>query len=218
MKIVTFYADCDLPEKARRKQEGFDWRQAIGWLTESARRQGYETLLVTDTKTGIDAWLRVGDAKQSGLMLWILEAQAEAIRASAGPSVMVSPDSLVMGKLDALIGDCDVSLLTRAKPKPIVNSVIGFVPSERLYLLWLDVLRTAQRLPADSQEWGADIDALVECLGILPSESGVRTVGDAKVKLIPMDSVFTSVRDTKPKTPIWDFKGERKKHMHRYVP
>src|SRR5690606_40209712 len=58
------YADCHLPETAKRKQGNFDWRQAIGWLTESAARQGYETLVVTDTKTDIDAWLRVGDRSE----------------------------------------------------------------------------------------------------------------------------------------------------------
>jgi len=217
LKIITFYADCDLPEQPRRKQEGFDWRQAIGWLRNSAAKQGYETLVVTDSKTDIDAWLRVGDAKASGLMLWILEAQAEAIRSADGPCVMVSPDSLVMGSLDMLIGAWDVSILTRAKPKPIVNSVIGFRPSDRLHRLWLDVLETARRLPKESQEWGADIDALVDRLDIRPMESGVRNVEDVKVRLLPMDSVFTSVRDVAPKTPIWDFKGNRKQKMHRFV-
>lgn len=217
MKIITFYADCDLPERPRRKQEGFDWRQAIAWLRDSAAKQGYETLVATDSKTEIDAWLRVGDAKASGLMLWILEAQAEAIRLADGPCVMVSPDSLVMGSLDMLIGAWDVSILTRVRPKPIVNSVIGFNPSERLHRLWLDVLETARSLPRESQEWGADIDALVERLSICPLESGVRKVSGVKVRFIPMDSVFTSVRDTAPKTPIWDFKGNRKQKMQRFV-
>lgn len=217
MKIITFYADCDLPDKPRLKQKGFDWRKAIGWLRDSAAKQGYETLVVTDTQTDIDAWLRVGDAKESGLMLWILEAQAEAIRQSDGPCVMVSPDSLVMGSLDVLFGAWDVALLTRAKPKPIVNSVIGFTPSERLHRLWLRVLSTARNLPAESQEWGADIDALVDCMKICPLESGVREVEGVAVNFIPMYSVFTSVRDTKPTTPIWDFKGNRKQHMHRFV-
>lgn len=218
MKIITFFAECDLPEVPRRKQEGFDWRRAIGWLRDSGAKQGYETLVVTDTKTDIDAWLRVGDAKTSGLMLWILEAQAETIRQAEGPSVMVSPDSLVMGSLDMLIGAWDVSLLTRRKPKPIVNSVIGFAPSERLHRLWLDVLETARSLPRESQEWGADIDALVDRLSIRPLESGVRNVSGVKVRFMPMGSVFTSVRDVAPSTPIWDFKGERKQQMHRFVP
>jgi hypothetical protein len=218
LKIVTFYADCELPQKPLIKQKGFDWRKAIGWLRASAERQGYETLVVTDTKTDVDAWLRVGDARESGLMLWILEAQAQAIRMADGPAVMVSPDSLVMGKLDALFGDWDVSLLTRRKPKPIVNSVIGFTPSERLHQLWLQVLDTARNLPAESKEWGADIDAVVDYMSIQPLESGVREVAGVKVGFIKMDSVFTSVRDHRPNTPIWDFKGNRKQQMHRFVP
>lgn len=217
MKIVTFYADCHLPEIARRKQGAFDWRQAIGWLRDSAARHGYETLVVTDTQTDIDAWLRVGDAKASGLMLWILEAQAEAIRQAKWTGAMVSPDSLVMGKLDALMGDWDVSLLTRRKPKPIVNSVIGFVPSDRLHRVWLRALEVARNLPPESQEWGADIDALVSLMKIQPAESGTRTVGEVVAKFIPMESVFTSVRDAPATTPIWDFKGNRKQNMHRFV-
>lgn len=217
MKIITFYAECDLPPKPKVKQQGFDWRKAIGWLRASAARQGYETLVVTDSRTELDAWLRVGDAKSSGLMLWILEAQAEAIRMADGPCVMVSPDSLVMGGLDGLFGKWDVSLLTRAKPKPIVNSVIGFVPSERLHRVWLQILETARNLSAESREWGADIDAVVEYMGIRPMESGVREVSGVKVGFIPMESVFTSVREVKPRTPIWDFKGNRKQQMHRFV-
>jgi hypothetical protein len=217
LKIITFFADCHLPEKARKKQEGFDWRQAIRWLSQSAAKQGYETLIVTDTKTDINAWLRIGDAKESGLMLWILEAQAEAIRMADGPCVMVSPDSLVMGSLDMLFGQWDVALLTRYKPKPIVNSVIGFVPSGGLYRLWLKVLDAAKNLPPESIEWGADIDALVDCLSIAPAEAGDRYVDGIKAKFIPMSSVFTSVKNEQPSTPIWDFKGARKQHMHRFV-
>lgn len=217
MKIITFFAECHLPEKARKKQEGFDWRQAIGWLSQSAAKQGYETLIVTDTKTDIDAWLRIGDAKKSGLMLWILEAQAESIRMADGPCVMVSPDSLVMGSLDILFGQWDVALLTRGKPKPIVNSVIGFVPSDGLYRLWLKVLGVAKSLPPESIEWGADIDALVDCLSIAPAENGDRYIDGIKAKFIPMESVFTSVKCERPSTPIWDFKGARKQLMHRFV-
>lgn len=217
MKIVTFYADCHLPEIARRKQGAFDWRQAIGWLRDSAARHGYETLVVTDTQTDIDAWLRVGDAKASGLMLWILEAQAEAIRQADGPCVMVSPDSLVMGKLDGLFGNWELALLTRAKPKPIVNSVIAFQPKDRVHRLWLKIIENARTLPPSSREWGADIDAVVNCLNIRPHENGVRMVDLVRTKFIPMETVFTSVRDTKPTTPIWDFKGNRKQNMHRFV-
>lgn len=220
MKVVTFYADCDLPDLPRKNQSGFDWRKAIEWLRKSAAQQGYETVVVSDQRTDIEADIRVGDAKASGLMLWILQAQAEAIRLAEGPSVIVSPDSLVKGSLDGLMGDWDVALLTRRRPKPIVNSVIGFRPSEALHGLWLRMLDHAKRLPADSIEWGADIDALVSYLKISASETGQRTVDGVRVRLLPMRSVFTSVnRDVieRPRTPVWDFKGPRKKLMARYA-
>lgn len=220
MKIITFYADCHLPEKARLKQQGFDWRRAIKWMRRSAEKQGYETLVVTDELTQIDAWLRVGDARKDGLMLWILKAQAAAIRNADGPCVMVSPDSLVMGSLDCLMGEWDLTLLTREKPKPIVNSVIGFKPSEKLYQLWQRFIEHADGLSEASREWGADIDAPVSYMNIEASESGVRVVDDVKTRFLPMESVFTSVNQRfyeDPKTPIWDFKGGRKRLMERYA-
>lgn len=214
MKIVTFYADCSLPPKAQSNQSGFDWRKAMGWLRKSAAKQGYETVVVSDDVTDIAADIRIGNAKDSGLMLWILQAQAEAIRQAQGPSVMVSPDSLVKGPLDCLFGDWDLVLLTRTKPKPIVNSVIGFLPSEQLYSMWLAMTEHAKSLPPASLTWGADIDALVSYMKIQPSENSVRTIDDVKVCFMPMFHVFTSFSSGQsPKTPIWDFKGPRKKFM-----
>lgn len=220
MNIVTFYADCRLPDQAQRKQAGFDWRQAIKWLKRSAEAQGYGTQVVTDEKTELEAWLRVGNAKDSGLMLWILEAQAEAMRRSESPAVMVSPDSLVMGSLDKLFGEWDVTILTRRKPKPIVNSVIAFRPSEKVSALWSRVIEHAWTLPPESLEWGADIDALVSYLGIEPLEDSVREIDGVRVRFMPMHSVFTSVDRlvlSPPKTPIWDFKGSRKSLMAKYA-
>ncbi len=219
MNVLTFYADCSLPDFARIKQAGFDWGQALKWLEKSAARQGYPTHLVTDTQTKRDAFLRVGNARKSGLMMWILEAQAEAIRNASWPSVMVSPDSLVMGSLEDLFGGWDVLLLTRRKPKPIVNSVIAFQPSERLAKLWGRVIDHAKGLDAKSLEWGADIDALVSYMAIQPLENCTRMVDDVRVRFMPMQTVFTSVDrgGARPTTPIWDFKGSRKALMARHA-
>lgn len=216
---MTLYADCMLPDFAQVKQSGFDWRQAIAWLGKSAALQGYKTKIVTDTQTDIQAWLRVGNARESGLMRWILDAQAETIRKTDSPSVMVSPDSLVMGPLDVLFGGWDVVLLTRNKPKPIVNSVIAFQPSDRLARLWQRVSDHAKSLDARSLEWGADIDALVSYMSIQPTENGVRMIDDVLVRFMPMASVFTSVSRTgaRPSAPIWDFKGSRKSLMAQHA-
>lgn len=221
MKIITFYADCQLPELARKKQEGFDWRQAIELLAKSAKRFGYQTLVVTDQKTDIDAWLRVGDAKEEGLMLWLLNAQCEAIRSAESKSVMVSPDTLIAGDLRFLFGQSDVSILTRKKPKPIVNSVIGFLPSDRLYNLWTRIHERAKTLSDESREWGADIDAVVEVMGIQSDENRIRHVGDVRARFIPLYGNFESVRPynepKRLKAPIWDFKGSRKRLMPEYA-
>lgn len=219
MNILTFYADCSLPDFAQVKQAGFNWRQAMAWLERSAALQGYPTKVVTDTQTELEAWLRVGNARKSGLMKWILESQTEAIRQASGPSVMVSPDSLVMGSLDALFGGWDVVLLTRKKPKPIVNSVIAFQPSDRLARLWQRMAAHSKCLDAKSLEWGADIDALVSYMNISQSENCTRMIDDVRVRFMPMEPVFTSVSRSgaRANTPIWDFKGSRKSLMAQHA-
>lgn len=223
LKIITFYADCYLPENAQRKQDGFDWRGAIAMLSKSGARFGYEVLAVTDQHTEIDSpWLRYGDAKKEGLMMWLLNAQAAAIAEFAGDkAVMVSPDTLITRKLDILFGEWDVTLLTRKKPKPIVNSVIAFRPSAALSDLWRDVAAAAESLPADSKLWGADIDALVGAMNIKPLENCARMVKGVRAKFLPISGVFESVSLTgNPnmlKAPLWDFKGARKSLMPQYA-
>lgn len=220
MKIATYYADCNLPDAPRAKQEGFDWRWAIGELGRTAGRQKVSTQVVTDTQTDIPAWLRTGNAKDTGLMLWLLDAQKATIDAATEPVAMVSPDTLIAQRINCLFGDWDLCLLTRKKPKPIVNSVIGFSPSPLLGKLWGRICEAARSLPADSQEWGADIDAIVQVLNIKPSERGVRTVDGVRVKFLPIDGVFQSAPSKKVarlNAVFWDFKGSRKKLMPDYA-
>lgn len=222
MRLFTYYADCDLPEKARANQSGFDWRGAIALLRASAARFGYPVTVVTDANTAMPApAIRVGDAREQGLMQWLLHAQSETIARADEPSVMVSPDTLIAGRLEWMFGAWDVALLTRAKPKPIVNSVIAFMPSEELLRMWREVEATAQTLSADSRAWGADIDAVVDVLRIQPSEDGVRAVNDVRVRLVPTDGRFQSAKHRQHPTPmpvpLWDFKGSRKALMPGYA-
>jgi hypothetical protein len=224
LKIITFYADCLLPDRARNNQQGFDWRGAIRMLEKSAARFGYQTLIVTDRYTAMDApWLRYGNALEDGLMMWLLRAQAAAMNGFDGEqAVMVSPDTLIAGKLDFLFGDWDVSLLTRRKPKPIINSVIGFRPSYALTDLWKTVVDAADCLPDESKQWGADIDAVVDVLEIQPMEDGVREIAGVKARLVPVTSRFQSIPKTATKPflmpdAIWDFKGARKAMMPKYA-
>lgn len=221
LNIITFYADCQLSGNPEKNQAGFDWRRAIKMLEKSAAKFGYRTLVVTDEKTEIESpWLRVSNAKDDGLMMWLLKAQHAAICAADGPAVMVSPDTLIAKPLDFLAGN-DLTLLTRKKPKPIINSVIAFSPSAELAALWDEVVRSAQNLPAESREWGADIDAVVQRLQIQPNENGCRNVAGVNVRFLPVDGLFQSVkRERAPHrldAPIWDFKGARKSLMHGYA-
>ena len=221
MKLITFYADCKLPEGPKANQDGFDWRRAIKHLEKSAAKFGYQTVVVTDEKTDIDAWLRVGDAAE-GLMMWLLKAQGHAIGEFKGEkAVMVSPDTLIAGPLDFLFGRWDLTLFTRRRPKPIVNSVIAFKPSIGLTALWANIVKIADDLPPESKEWGADIDAVVKACRVAPMEDCHRRVGNVDVRLLPTYARFESVKSDgevkRLNVPIWDFKGPRKKLMPAYA-
>lgn len=228
MKIVTFFADADLPPKAQAKQVGFDWLWAVGELGRTGARFGYETLLVTDLKTDVrrDPWLRFGDTREAGLMLWLLDAQAAAIRQARAEGidwiVMISPDTLLARPLDFLMDRrWDVAILTRDRPKPIVNSVLAVRPTAQTVALWERFCARANALSDESKTWGADIDALVDELQILPMENTMRQAAGCMVRFLPIRQRFRSINSGAPACrmtePIWDFKGPRKARMAEYA-
>lgn len=222
MRLATFYADCELPPAPREKQRGFDWHGAVETLTRSAvAALGARTILFTDGRSMVrQPAVRVGDARETGIMLWLLDAQAEAVRSAAGPLLMVSPDTLIAGPLDMLFGDWDVCLLTRARPAPIINSVIAVRAGAMLAAVWQDIADSARELPESSRAWGADVDAVVNYFDVKPREDGIRKVGCTTVRLLPIDGIFRSV-DRGParplSEPIWDFKGSRKARLPEYA-
>ena len=226
MKLATSYAGCDVPDKPAAKSAGFNWLGAIDQLERTGRAFGYETLVVTDQNTdlrGRDAWCRVADAKRDGIMAWLLWAQfIAAVQAERlDRIVMVSPDTLIAGPLDFLFGRWDVCMLTRGKPKPIVNSVISMLPSPRVSALWESFNDRARTLPPESKAWGADIDALVDVLRIKPLENTVRAHNGVAVRFLPINGRFASVPLGAPasrlRVPLWDFKGARKALLPDYA-
>lgn len=223
MQVATFYADATLPPRPAFKSAGFDWWRAIADLERSvAASLGASTLLFTDAHTPCAReCIRVGDAKAEGVIMWLLDAQAAAIRHMTEPFLMISPDTLIAGPLDMLFGDWDVCLLTRERPKAIVNSVVAVRPSAALASLWEGAARVARVLPADAREWGADLDVLVSVFGIQAREDAVRDVAGVRIRLMDMDRVFQSAHPrqvpARLPVPIWDFKGVRKKLMPQYA-
>jgi len=223
MRLVTFYAEANLPDAAREKQKGFNWRWAIYALAASAERWGMSLDVVTDNHTPFAAqpWLRVGNAKDEGIMMWLLEAQRAAVREAKGPVVLISPDTLITAPIKFLEGPWDMSILTRRRPKNIVNSVMWVRPGRAVNDAWDRIVRQSKQLPPASREWGADIDALVNHFRIRPAEDNLRVVAGVKVKLIPIDGKFVSVplgAAPRPiKAPLLDFKGARKSLMQGYA-
>lgn len=215
--VYTFYADAtDLPEQVRKKAEGFDWRAALGTLERSVRKYlNADMIVVTDKHTPFDRdVLRVGDARRESVIMWLLDAQAMVMREAQGRCLLISPDTLIAGPLDFLFGAAwDVCLLTRPRPKAIVNSVIAATPTAALGDMWTKLARAARALPPDARAWGADLDAVIAALRIQPSEHGVREVEGVRARFQPIDGLFKSVRagrvEQHPEV-IWDFKGARK--------
>lgn len=224
MKVVTFYADCDLPPAPKAKSAGFDWHRAIRDLERTARSAlGAQTVLVTDERTQVQKpALRVGNAKETGIMLWLLDAQAEAIRTSREERlVMISPDTLLAGPLDALFGEWDACLLTRTHKVPLLNSVIAVRPSAKLAALWAQIAFDARFLPPSAHEWGADVEALVSTFSIRSGDNRTAEVNGCRIRLQPIHGLFRSVDLAAPasrlREPIWDFKGARKARMPDYA-
>jgi hypothetical protein len=216
LKVVTFYADVDLPEKVKHKSLNFDWWNAIAQMVSTLP---YPFSIISDHNTAAKLPVhRFSNAKEHGLMLWLLDAQAEAIRISDEDILMVSPDTLFNGVPHAMIGDWDLCLLTRKSPKPIVNSVI--YAKQNAYCFFRKISLQARLLTDDSKEWGADIDAIVNALNIQPNEDCIREFDGIKVRLLPIDGVFKSVDCWNPavrlQEPVLDFKGQRKSRMTEY--
>lgn len=224
MRVYTFYADAtDLPAHVRKKSEGFDWRAALGTLERSVRKSlNADTVVVTDKHTQLDYdVLRVGDARKESVILWLLDAQAMVMREMTERSLLVSPDTLITGPLDFLFGDqWDVCLLTRPRPKAIVNSVIAARPAPALGELWTKAARAARALPLEAQAWGADLDAVIAAFRIQPNELAVREVDGVRARFQPIEGIFRSVRAGRVEQhpePIWDFKGGRKAMLPQHA-
>lgn len=226
MNVATFYADANvsaLPAQVQRKAAGFDWRNAIDALERSVKKfLGSDLIIYTDAHTPWDRdVVRVGDARTESIILWLLDAQAAAFREMRGDCVLVSPDTLITGPLDTLFGSWDICLLTRPRPKAIVNSVIAARPTKRLGSLWTRIAQDARKLSPDARAWGADLDAVIDALRIQPSEKTVRSVDGVTVRFRPIDGIFRSVDQKGAVEPyrevVWDFKGARKLLMPAYA-
>ena len=226
VRVVTQYVrpqSVRMADAEAAVRRDFDWPAAVGRLGRSARRaMACGTLVLTDPATPLAGPALRVPVRDGFLMLWLLDSVLAYLESPAfdRDTVLVSPDSLVLGDLRPWLGGYDVGLLTRDRPKPILNSVMGFPLAGRAgaVRLFRRACDHASGLDEAALLWGADIDAVVAVTGVRPGEAGTRDVGGSRVRFLPAAGVLRSIRPAdlagpRPAEPVADFKGRRKRWM-----
>ncbi len=187
----------------------------------SAKRHGYETVIVGNYKGHADHWIYFGVDKESRLMNWILAAQLAFIESPLFDceSVLFSPDALINKPLDKVFElDFDVAFTDRDNKKyPINNGVIFLKPAQGIREFWLLCLAKCRTYSEDIQDWYGDQLSLWDVYN-----SGAHERLGVKAMLLPCDTYNAS-----PKQDVIDrrmienayvihFKGKRKHMMKQY--
>lgn len=134
----------------------------------SAKRFGYETVMVGPESLGADYHIRFTPDMEPCLMNWILAAQLAFIVSPLfdQPSVIFSPDALIVKRLEPVFREnFDVAFTDRKNPKwPINNGVIYLKPANRhkIGALWRDALAVCKQYPIETQEWYGDQQSLYD--------------------------------------------------------
>lgn len=131
----------------------------------SASTLGYETVMVGNIDAG-DIHINFPAEREPRLMNWILAAQLAYIESPLfnEPSVLFSPDALIMQRLEPVFDKCfDVAFTDRKNSRwPINNGVIYLKPEHRVRIaaLWRDALALCKTYPVETQDWFGDQQAL----------------------------------------------------------
>ena len=175
--------------------KGFDWIKALKMLGQSARlRAKAEVFAITDTELPVPHYRYL--SREPLLMLWVLEVSLAYLESADfdQDTVFISPDSLVVGRLD-VFGDFDIALTARpdkfARTKPLMNG-LQFWPlaaKDKLVQLYQRVLELAHGLPLEVQRWGADTEPLIRLLG--PIRAGLFTRSGLRVRIFPYPMLRT---------------------------
>lgn len=237
MRIVSPYQA--FPVEAHPESDviaSFDWVAALRMLDRSAQARAKTGIIVlTDHATD------VGDlpafryaTTATRLQQWLIEIRLAYLRSDAfdQDTVLVSPDTLIMGPLDKVfLPEADLAILMRPGPKhkgqwkQILNSVQWwrYTAKDLLIAFYEEAWRIGQTLDEDLQVWGGDTEALR--LVLAPIRPGLVVRAGMRVQMMPETEAFRSVsgRDVRllaagqqvepPGVPLYDFKYLRKQYM-----
>ena len=215
MRIVITY----------QQRDDFTYQTLIGMAFDSAKRFGYETVLVGNTYMQGDIKMEFLPEEEPRLMNWILAAQLAYIQSPLfdQPTVIFSPDALILKPLEEVFEkDFDVAFTDRKNPKwPINNGVIYLKPERKqaLAAFWQKALDVCKSYPVETQDWYGDQQALHDVL-----QAGVHQQIGLHVELLPCE-----VYNASPMKPgagfdkrlikdayVAHFKGKRKSSMKDY--
>lgn len=223
LRVVSPYRPFAPESSAHRLLGPFDWVGALRMLQASVERHGYDFAAITDTTTALSVPSIALPTTATRLMLWILDVSVRYLESEAfdRDSVMVSPDSLVMGDLRPYFAG-DLSILVRTHRKytnrPILNGAQWWPvrSKDKLIGFYRETLAIAQQLPENLITWGADSESLRMMLE--PVAVGVHHRHGLQVSMLEARSVMVpSPHSRRPvSAPIIDFKYLRKQSMATY--
>lgn len=232
LRIVSPYRPFAPESPAHQLLGAFDWIGALRMLQTTVVRQGYEFAAITDRATVLPVPTINLPTSATRLMLWILDVSLRYLESDAfdRDTVMVSPDSLVMGDLRRFFAG-DLTILVRPArrftKRPILNSVqcwpVG--SKDKLIAFYRQALTGAERLPDNVITWGADSEAIREL--VAPIQVGIHSRAGLQVAMVEsgrvMESLTTSTMHrvergerVSPLAPVVDFKYLRKQFMPTY--
>lgn len=233
LRVVSPYRPFPPESPAHRKLGSFDWIGALRMLRTSVEQQpGHAFAAITDTDTVLPVPAIPLPTTASRLMIWILEVSLRYLESDAfdQDSVMVSPDSLVLGDLRPYFAG-DLTILVRSDPdyakRPILNAVQWWplAAKARLIAFYAAALERAQQLPESLIRWGADTVALRQlleplALGVHERHGLCVNFVEARTVMEPCSSTtlarLQGGRPVVPHLPIVDFKYLTKRHMAAY--
>lgn len=214
MRIVITYQD----------RSDAKYLSLIDMAFQSAKRFGYETVLVGDIDAG-DVKIKFPAGKEHHLMNWILAAQLEYIKSPLfdQDTVIFSPDALVIKPLDSIFKmGFDMAFTVRENSRwPINNGVIYLRPKlkQKIAAFWKDAIKVCKEYPKETQDWYGDQQSLHDVW----SQGNHLRLG-LNVMTLPCELYNASPRHTEDLDTniietayIVHLKGQRKHLMQQYL-